>query len=135
MTSTATRERATIERLESNFWQSMIDKDTAAAKALIADESLIAGPTGVMAITPRKYEEMTRDGKWTLDSFEFSDVLVSFPKDDTAVVAYKVHQKGTMDGKPMDLNCADTSTWVKDGKDWKCALHSETILGQMPLTN
>ncbi|MEO5708073.1 MAG: nuclear transport factor 2 family protein [Alteraurantiacibacter sp.] len=135
MTNTATLDRATIERLESRFWQSMIDKDPVAAKALIADESLIAGPTGVMSISPRKFEEMTKDGKWTLDSFEFSDVLVSFPNDTTAVVAYKVHQTGSMDGKPMDLNCADTSTWVKDGEDWKCALHTETVLGQMPLTN
>jgi len=126
---------ATIERLERNFWQSMVDQDTETAIALIAEESIVAGPTGVMSLTPRKYEEMVEDGKWTLDSFEFSDVLVSFPNDDTAIMAYKVHQKGTMEGRPMDLNCAEASTWVKEGKDWKCALHTETVLGEMPLTN
>jgi hypothetical protein len=47
---------------------------------------------------------------------------------DTAVVAYKVHQKGELKGEPMDLQCADSTAWVKDGRAWKCALHTETIL-------
>ncbi|HYD25756.1 MAG TPA: hypothetical protein VEB68_13270 [Croceibacterium sp.] len=28
---------------------------------------------------------------------------------------------------PMDLTCADSTTWVR-GREWKCALHTETIL-------
>ena len=51
-----------------------------------------------------------------------------FPSDDTAIVAYKVRQKGEMDGKAMDLSCADSTTWVRDGRDWKCALHTESML-------
>ena len=69
-----------------------------------------------------------RDGQWTLDSFEFSDLKVIFPAEDTAVVAYKVHQTGEMKGQPMDMECADSTAWVKDGRAWKCALHTETIL-------
>jgi hypothetical protein len=34
-----------------------------------------------------------------------------------------------MKGAPMDLRCADSSTWVRDGAAWKCALHTETVLG------
>jgi hypothetical protein len=33
-----------------------------------------------------------------------------------------------MKGEPMDLQCADSTAWVKDGREWKCALHTETIL-------
>jgi hypothetical protein len=40
-----------------------------------------------------------------------------------------------MKGEKMDLNCADSSTWVREGNEWKCALHTETIIGEMPLTN
>lgn len=125
----------TIERLEQSFWQSMVDKDADKAMSMIADECLIVGPTGAMRSDPADYKRMTEDGQWDLDRFEFSDVNVVFPADDTAVIAYKVHQTGSMQGKPMDLNCADSTTWVRHGSDWKCALHTETIIGHMPLTN
>lgn len=125
----------TIERLETAFWQSMVDKDPEKAMTMIADESIVVGPQGTMKIDPAKYGEMTRDGQWTLDSFELQDVNVVFPNEDTGIIAYKVRQKGSLKGQAMDLNCADSSTWVKDGDDWKCALHTETIIGQMPLTN
>jgi len=118
----------TIRRLEASFWQSMKDKDADKAMTMIADECLITGPMGAMKIDPPKYRQMTEDGKWTLDAYEFSDVEVIFPAEDTAVIAYKVHQTGTMKDGPMDLTCADSSTWVHDGDAWKCALHTETIL-------
>lgn len=106
----------------------MVDKDARLAKTMIADDCLITGPMGAMKIDPDKYESMTEDGKWTLDSFKFSDLEVIFPSDDTAIVAYKVHQKGDMAGKAMDLRCADSTTWIRDGRNWKCALHTETLL-------
>jgi len=118
----------TIVDLETRFWRALIDKDTQKAAALIADECLITGPYGAMRIDPHKYAEMMRDGEWTLDSFEFSGLKVIFPSEDTAVVAYKVHQKGEAKGAPMDMQCADSSAWVKEGRAWKCALHTETIL-------
>lgn len=125
----------TIVKLEKDFWQALVDKDVDAAKAMIADDSLVTNPVGTMRIDPDKYAGMMRDGEWTLDSYELSDVNVLFPAEDTAIIAYNVHQTGSMKGEPMDLKCADTSAWVRDGKDWKCALHTETIVGHMPLTN
>ena len=126
---------ATIERLETEFWQSMVDKDADRAVTMIADECLITGPQGTMRSDPADYKRMTEQGEWELDQFEFSDVQVIFPQDDTAIIAYNVHQTGSMKGQEMDLNCADSSTWVRDGDEWKCALHTETIIGEMPLTN
>ena len=130
-----TESKDTIVGLEKTFWQSMVDKDADKAMTMIADECLITGPMGTMRSDPEDYKRMTEVGDWELDKFEFSDVQVIFPADDTAIIAYKVHQTGTMRGQEMDLNCADSSTWVREGGDWKCALHTETILGQMPLTN
>ncbi len=124
--------REEIVGLEKKFWQSMVDKDPETAMTMIADESLVTGPMGTMKIDPAKYGEMTREGNWTLDSFTFKDVDVVFPSDDIAVIAYTVHQKGTMGDKPMDMHCADASTWVKDNGSWKCALHSETMLEDKP---
>jgi ketosteroid isomerase-like protein len=121
-------EKQEIIDLETRFWQSMQDKDVATAQSLIADNCLITGPMGTMRVDPARYAEMTRDGQWTLDSFEFKDVDVVFPNADTAVIAYKVHQTGSMTGKPMDLSAADSSVWARDGGSWKCALHTETVL-------
>ena len=118
----------TIVDLETRFWQALVDKDAKLAKTLIADDCLVTGPMGAMKIDPDKYEAMTRDGKWTLDSFKFSDLNVIFPSDDTAIVAYKVRQKGELRGEVMDMQCADSTTWVRDGTAWKCALHTETVL-------
>ena len=126
---------ATIERLEKDFWQSMVDQDADKAMTMIADECLITGPQGTMRSDPADYKRMTEQGEWEVDQFEFSDVQVIFPQEDTAIIAYNVHQTGSMKGQEMDLNCADSSTWVRDGDEWKCALHTETIIGQMPLTN
>jgi len=120
----------TIVDLETRFWKALVEKDTAQAAGMIADECLVTGPNGAMRIDPNKYTQMMRDGQWTLDTFEFSDLKVIFPAEDTAVVAYKVHQKGELKGRPMDLQCADSTAWVKDGREWKCALHTETILEQ-----
>ena len=114
--------------LETRFWQSMKDKDVDTAKSLIAQEGLVTGPMGTMTINPEKYAQMTRDGQWTLENFEMKKVEVVQPTPDSAIIAYEVHQTGDMKGQPMDLRCADSSVWVKEGSDWKCALHTETIL-------
>ncbi|MBO9600934.1 MAG: nuclear transport factor 2 family protein [Novosphingobium sp.] len=121
-----------IADLETRFWQSMVDKDADAAMKMIAQECLIAGPTGTMKIDPEEYGEMTRDGQWSLEKFELKDTAVVFPAEDVAVIAYKVHQTGEMKGSRMDLSCADTSTWVRQDGEWKCSAHTETILDQMP---
>ena len=118
----------TIVDMETHFWKALVNKDTGAAAEMIAEECLITGPSGAMRIDPGKYTAMMEDGQWTLDTFEFSDLKVIFPAEDTAVVAYNVHQKGELKGEPMDLQCADSTAWVKDGRKWKCALHTETIL-------
>ena len=114
--------------LETRFWQSMKDKDPETAKTMIADPGLVVGPMGTIRMNPAKYAEMTEEGQWTLKSFEMENIDVVLPNEDTAIVAYKVHQKGDMKGQPMDLKCADSTVWVRQGSDWKVALHTETIL-------
>ena len=102
-----------IVELETRFWQTLKDKDSKAAGAMIADVSLASSSQGTMRMNPDKFEELTRNNKWALETFEFSDVEVIFPSDDVAVIAYTVHQTGTIHDGPMDLTCADASTWVR----------------------
>ena len=123
-----TRNKHEIIDLERRFWEAIKDKDVAGAQVLVADPSLVTGPFGTMRVDPDKFGGMMRDAPWTLDQFEFSDADIIFPTEDVAVIAYKVHQTGEMEGKPMDMRAADSTVWVRDGGEWKVALHTETIL-------
>lgn len=117
-----------ILELETKFWDAMKAKDADAAAQMIADPSMAVGPMGTVKMNPDIYRKMTKEGDWALTSYRLDDVEVVFPNETTAIIGYKVHQKGELKGQPMDLHCADSTVWVRDGMDWKVALHSETIL-------
>ncbi len=62
--------------------------------------------------------------RWTVEDFKFGDVTARVLSDDIGVVAYKVHEEMTVDGKPLSLDAVDASTWIKrDGKMGVCAAH------------
>jgi ketosteroid isomerase-like protein len=114
--------------LENRFWQAIKSKDVDSAKAMVADQALVTGPSGTMRINPETFAQQMREAPWTLDQFEFRESDVLFPSEDVAVITYKVHQAGQMEGKPMDMTCADSTVWAREGGTWKCALHTETVL-------
>jgi hypothetical protein len=66
---------------------------------------------------------------WTLHDYTLSDVQVRQLTDDVAVIAYKVRERMTVEGKPLTLEAADASTWIRKNGRWLCALHTESILG------
>jgi hypothetical protein len=117
-----------IIALETKFWDTMVSQDAETAAAMMAEKSIVIGPQGVSEISRGHFKEVMDESRWTLDSYKLSDVHVVFPTDETAVIGYKVKQKGTMDGKPYDMECADATTWNHSGKEWLCVLHTETVL-------
>jgi uncharacterized protein (TIGR02246 family) len=118
-----------IEELEKKFWQTMIDKDVDAALKLTADPCLVTGAQGASRIDAKSFAKMMEGGKWTLHGFTFSDVKVEKLGDDAAIIVYKVKEDITVDGKRMNMEAADASTWVKQDGAWRCALHTESVLG------
>ena len=114
--------------LETKFWDTMISKDADTASSLLTKKSIVIGPQGVSEIARGDFAKMMDSSKWTLESYRLSDVQVLFPTDDTAIIGYKVRQKGTMDGKPYDMQCANSSAWTRAGGGWQCALHTETVM-------
>jgi hypothetical protein len=66
----------------------------------------------------------------TIDAFELDDhAQVARLTEDVAILAYKVHEDVTVDGKKVSFDASDASTWVKRGGQWRCALHTESIAG------
>ena len=66
---------------------------------------------------------------WTLRDFAITDVHVQSLGENVAAIGYKVHEELTVDGKPLTLDAADASTWVKEDGRWLCAMHTESLLG------
>lgn len=80
-------------------------------------------------ISPEALSDMMKDAPYTLHSFELKDEEVRELRDDVAILAYNVHEELTVDGKPVKLDAADTSMWVRRNGRWRCALHTESITG------
>jgi hypothetical protein len=125
---TAAVEHELLE-LEKQYWQAIRDKDTSAAMRLTDDPCIVTGAQGVGAIDRKTFEQMLESPNWSLHDFELSDTTVRQVSDQVAIVAYKVTEKLTVDGKPLTLNAADASTWIRRDGRWVCALHTESIAG------
>ena len=121
-----TERRAEIERLERDFWKSLVDRDADAATRMLAPEALMVSSHGTMRFDPAQYTKMLRDPKHGLLEYSLSDMDVLFPTDDIAIATYRAHQKSEMDGRILEQDVVDSSTWVRAGGDWKCVAHTES---------
>jgi len=127
--TTMTIEKELVE-LETQYWQAIKDKDVDAAMKMTDDTCVVAGASGAASIDRKAFAGMLNSPAWTLNAFEFvGDVIARAITDDVAVVAYKVREQLTVDGKPLTLEAADASTWIRRDGRWLCALHTESIIG------
>jgi hypothetical protein len=114
--------------LEKKFWQTMIDKNTDAALGMLTEPALMVSSHGAMKFDHAAYRRMAEQGPMVLTSFELSDVDVVFPSETTAIVTYRVKQavapRGNGPSTVQEMN--DTSTWIRTGDRWRCAMHTET---------
>lgn len=129
-----TEAKAGIEReiitLEHQFWQALKDNNVEAAIRLTDDPSFLTGAQGVMAVDHQAFRSMMATPNYTLHRYQFQgDPLVRLLSDDVAIIAYQVHEELTVEGKPVTLDAHDSSTWVRRGGRWVCALHTEAIKG------
>ncbi len=115
--------------LEKKFWQSMIDRDAAAGARLAANPCIVAGAQGIGRIDRKTFVKMMEGGAWTLHDFAFREVKFEQATDDVAVIAYKIHETLTVDGRKLELEAADASTWVRRNGAWMCILHTESLIG------
>jgi uncharacterized protein (TIGR02246 family) len=116
--------------LEKRYWQALKDKDVTAALELTDEPVTVTGAQGVGQIDHDTFRTMMENATWTIDDFDIrDDVQVRLLDDDTAIVAYTVHEDLTVDGERVSFDAADTSTWVRREGRWRCALHTESIAG------
>jgi uncharacterized protein (TIGR02246 family) len=116
--------------LEKRYWQALQDQDVDAALRLTDEPCIVTGAQGVGLIDHKTFESMMKGANWSLKQFELKPgAQVRLLRDDVAVLAYQVHEELTVDGKPVSLDAADSSTWVRRDGRWLCAMHTESIAG------
>jgi ketosteroid isomerase-like protein len=128
MSDQTTLDHDDVIALERAYWDAMKAKDGKTTEKLSGETSLVTGMRGVMSIAKAKMGAMTEEGGWALHSYAFEDVAVVTPAPNVAIIAYKVRQSVTMDGKKAEIHAADSSTWVKGPDGWACYAHSENML-------
>jgi uncharacterized protein (TIGR02246 family) len=127
--ATRSLEKELLE-VERQYWQALKDRDVEAALELTDDPCIVAGAQGVATIGRDQFAEMMAKDDWTLRDFRMSDeVQVRQLSDDVAVIGYQVHEDMTVEGKPLSLDAADTSIWVRRDGRWLCASHTESLIG------
>ena len=115
--------------LEHRYWQAIQDGDAALSARLSGDPCVVTGAQGVGRIDHATLEGMFSGATWKLTEFEITSPIVEMITDDVAVVAYRVREELLVDGAPLTLNAADSSTWVRRGGEWVCAVHTEAVAG------
>ena len=116
--------------LEKKYWTAMVDKDLDAAVELTDFPCLVTSSHGVMSVDKSQFEEMFRTNEGEIRSFEFNEdkAEVRMVSPDTAVIAYPVNTKFTKEGREVEIDAIDTSTWIRRDGRWVCAMHTETEL-------
>ena len=116
--------------LERKYWQAIKDRNVEAAMRMTDDPCIVSGAQGVGSLDQASMSKMMQSAKYTLNDFKIDDdVHVRMLRDDVAILAYKVHEDLTVDGKAVKLDAADASTWIRRDGRWLCALHTESLAG------
>jgi len=124
-----TTPEAAIEELEERFWKALQDHDVDESVRLTDFPLLLTGAQGASRIEKDTFVKLSEDATWEILDFEISKVEVLMLKNDIAMIAYHVHEDLTVKGEAVSFDAADSSVWVKRGAQWKCAMHTEALLG------
>jgi ketosteroid isomerase-like protein len=125
----ATAVQSEILQLEKRYWDALKAQDIDAMQALTADPCLVVGAQGATLVDHKQFREIWEQDDWRVRSFTIDDRSASVRPigKDVAVVAYSIKEDLEHQGKPQTLDAFDTSVWVRENGQWKCAAHTESV--------
>src|SRR5205823_13937545 len=94
--------------LERRYWTAMKEKDVDGAVRMTDEPCIVTGAQGVGRVSHEEFRTLMVNAKWTLHDFEMENMQARMISDDVAVVAYKVKEKLTVEGKPLTLVASDS---------------------------
>jgi hypothetical protein len=119
-----------IFSLEKKYWDAMQVRDIETMLSLSDEQCIVVGAQGVACLTKESLASMMQTDTYTLKKFKLSDdYQVKILNEDVVVVAYKVTEELLVGDQTINLEASDSSTWVRRGGAWVCAMHSEAIAG------
>ena len=104
-------------------WEAYKNRDTAAMKALTADEYVAhtqAGPSNLK-------QDVDTIQKLTIEAFSIDDPKVTWVTKDVAILTYKCNLKGSYEGRAFKPVYA-TEVWVNRGGKWRIISYAESPL-------
>jgi uncharacterized protein (TIGR02246 family) len=116
--------------LEHAYWRAIQEQDVDTAMELADERCVVIGAQGYASIERDQFAKMMKSERWQLHRYELlGEPAVRFLTPDVAVVAYKVKEDMKVEGRPLTVEAADSSTWVRRDGKWRCALHTESLAG------
>jgi ketosteroid isomerase-like protein len=120
-----------IIELEKKYWKGMEAHDYETVKHLTRFPCIVAGKTGVQSVDEATFKKMFESGAGNkIQVVNLSGIEKQLLNENTAVIAYIIELGVSGDEQKSPTKCACTSTWVKEGHNWLCAMHTETELGE-----
>ena len=133
MTQTQTRTISDQEllALERSYWDALKAKDARTVGRLTAEDSTVAGSSGVSGLDPRSIAKMVETAPYKILDYRIDPQTVRVNRicDDAVAISYAVHEDLEVDGKPVKLDAFDSSVWKRTENGWTCLLHTESIKG------
>ena len=133
MTPTLTRTISDQElvALERSYWDALKARDSRTVGRLTAEDSTVAGATGVAGLDPSSIAKMVESASYRIKDYRIDPQTVRINRlcDDVVAISYGVHEDLEVDGKPVQLDAFDTSVWQRTDDGWTCVLHTESIKG------
>jgi len=114
------QERAELEALKSG--------DVAKLGAALTDDALFVNSNGIL----RKPEMLKLLGDVKLKDYTMSDVRLVPVSPDNGVVSYTLTESGTRQGKAFSAKLFVSSAWVRNGRQFQCVFHQETMAPATP---
>ena len=120
--------RAQSQRLiiatERKLWEAWKNNDLKVFNANLSKDSIMVGDAGVQTKDAAIKEMSGMQCK--VNSYELSDIKVTFLNNDAALMTYKAAQDATCGGQAVPPAVWATSAYVKRGGKWWAASHQET---------
>lgn len=108
---------------EKRLWQYYQDRNAASTRqeSVATYRSVDSG--GIHNLD--EVAQAMKDGE--LKSWALSNITVTFPGPDTAVLTYQADYQGSYKGENTSGKYNCLAVWIRDGHDWKSVSYSETL--------
>ena len=113
-------ERALVAR-EKALWELVKKNDAKGFKKSFAADYVGVYEDGIHTLD----DEVKGAGEAKMKSYALSDIKLTMPTSDTAILTYKVNSQAEVQGQDISGDYYCSSTWVNRGGRWVAIAHSE----------